>query len=230
MKAVPLTVLPLVDHIAAEAGKPEAQFDARLCALFSAYRHILKAGNRTQFNMVDVAIKQYSEVKACKEALQVTTTTAPVKRMHAVYLAYGAALAHVGVPAVMKGADAAAIDATAEQMALEFATMVQVALAPEVKAPVSAEDKAAKKALKEKEEKAIAKQAAADQAALVQAEAQRLAQASVVTMADMVAIVANAAKSGMLDAEQLALLDGALDAVAANIQLVPVEEPAPVHA
>lgn len=227
----------LADFIRAQAGAPEAIFDATVSAIYSAYYHVLKSGNKTQFNLVEVAAKQYSDVKACKEALNSKTLTAGVKRFNAVYLAYGAALAVVGVPGVMKEAtmqDGSPIagekathadwDRAAGQLALEFATMVTVALTPETKTGKTEEEKASAKAEKEATAKAEEKAAAKALADTIKAEAEKIANASVVTLADMVRIVANAIKTGLLEKADLTALDQALDSVAANVEFVPVGE------
>lgn len=230
MKTVFASHVMIADFIRADAGVQEAVFESRLSALYTAYYHVLKSGNKTQWNIVDAAVRQFADIKACKEALQVTTSNNAVKRMHAVYLAYGAALAHVGVPTVMKGADHDAIDGAAATMATEFATMVQVALTPEAKAVPTEADKEAKKAAKAKAES----EAKAATEAAIRTEAEKLANANVVTLADMVRIVANALQSGMLDDDAVAVLADASEAYNDTVQAAELRAllavPADTHA
>lgn len=214
-----------VDHIRAESGDAQAQFDNRTAVIYTAAFHLMKSGNKTQFNLVQSAIGAHATEKACRAEGQKTANAAS-RHAFAVYQAYGAALAQCGVPAFMPKAEHATIDDAAAVYATEFVSVVTLALMPAPKAEVSEADKAAKAEAK------VAKEAEAKAAtdAAIKAEAEKLANASVVTLADMVRIVANAASTGMLDAEALALLDGALDAVAANISYVPAGEAAPVQA
>lgn len=230
MKPVFATNLLLSDIVRAEAGAPEAQLDNRTAVLYSAAYHIMKSGNKTQFNLLTTACTTYADVKACKAALETSTINAAVKRMHSVYLAYGAALAAFPAPAMMKGADHAAIDDAAAVYATQFATLVQVALTPEAKQVKTAEEKAAAKALKEKEQAAAAAQAAAEQQAVIDAKVADIAAANALTMADMVQAVANAVRMGMATNDQLATLNDALDAVAANVAYIPVTEEHAIHA
>lgn len=220
----------LSDIVRAEAGSPEAVLDNRMAAVYTAAYHVLKSGNKTQFNLLTAACATYADIKACKEALATTTTSAPVKRMHAVYLAYGAALSACGVPSLMKGAEHDAIDDAAACYATEFATLVTVALTPEAKVVKSAEEKAAAKA--EKEAKAQAAQAEADAAeqAAIDAKVAEIAVANALTMADMVQAVINAITLGMATPDQLTAISDALDAVAVDIAYVPVTEEVAVHA
>lgn len=231
-KPVFASSLMLADFIRAESGSPEAVLESRLSALYTAAYHVMKAGNKTQWNMVQTACATYADIKACKSALQATTATAPVKRMHAVYLAYGAAIAACGVPAMIKGATHEQLDDAAALYATEFATLVAVALTPEVKAVKTAEEKAAIKAEKEIAAKQAADQAAAEEQAAIDAKVAEIAAASALTMADMVATVINAVKLGLASTDQLQALSDALDSVAADIVLVPVAQAAetPAHA
>lgn len=217
----------LSDFIRAEAAVPEAVVEQRLAAVYTAAYHVIKSGNKTQWNTIAAACTQYANTKACKEALGVTSVNAAVKRMHTVYLAYGAALTACGVPSLMKGATHEQMDDAAAMYATEFASLVTVALTPEVKAVKTAEEKAAAKALKEKEQAAAQAQAEAEQQAAIDAKVADIAAASALTMADMVQAVVNAIRMGMATPDQLETLNAALDDVAANVVLVNVQADAP---
>lgn len=227
MKATFVKNLMLADHIRADAGIAEAVGERRLSAVYTAAYHIHKSGNKTQWNIVAAAVAQYADIKAVKEALDTSRITPAVRRMHDVYAAYGAAIAHCGTPSLMKDATPEAMDEAAQLYATEFVSIVAGALAPVAPVVKSEADKAAAKAEKEAKAKAAEKA----QADAIKAKAQELAQSNVPTLADMVRTVANAIKQGMLDADALALIDGALDAVAVTTTMVTVDvAPEPAHA
>lgn len=221
VKPVFAAVLMLSDAIRAEAGVGEAVFESRLSALYSAYYHVLKSNNKTQFNLVADACKRFAAPKECAAELGIkSVAAAAVKRMNAVYLAYGSALAAVTLPVYSKGRTAAELDALASDCALQVATIVTGALVPAAAPTVEeAEAKKAKAAAAKAEKEAKAK---AEQQAAVDAKVADIAAASALTMADMVQAVANAVRMGLASVEQLETLNDALDAVAANVALVPV--------
>lgn len=229
MKPVFATSIMIADFVKAQAGAPEAQFDVILSAVYTAYYHILKSGNRTQFNLLETACTKYADVKQCKELVGANTVTPAVKRAHAVYMAYGAALAQCGVPSVMKGATHEQMDDAAAILATEFTTSVTIALAPEAKVVKSDDEKAKAKADKEAKQQAEQAQAEAEIAERVKAEAAKLAGAVEITLADMVRIVANAVRSGQLDTGAIQTLDAALDSVASSVTLAIVETEAPAE-
>ncbi|MFA9216816.1 MAG: hypothetical protein ACEQSK_06890 [Sphingomonadaceae bacterium] len=239
MKTVSSLSLSLVDFIKADAGVSEAQFDARVAALDSAYFHILKSGNKTQWNLVESQLALYTTAKSCGVLVGTPDRTTPkAKRAFEVFGAYKQALLAVGIPEVMKapaGITKAQRDAwyadhaapVAQSLAMEFATMVTVTLTPEAKIVPSDEEKAATKAAKELAKQEAAQAAEAEFNATVQAEAAKLAEslagAVQVSMADMVRMVAAAARSGALDTEALAMLDSALDSRAVVTYEMPAD-------
>lgn len=223
MKPVFASNVMIADFVRAQAGSAEAQFDVILSTVYTAYYHILKSGNRTQFNLLETACAQYNDVKQCKELVGASTLTPAVKRAHAVYMAYAAALAECGVPAVMKKAEHEALDDAAALLATQFTTMVTIALAPEAKVVKSDDEKAKAKADKEAKKQAEQEQADAELEERVKAEAAKLAGAAAITLADMVRIVANAVRTGQLDTDAVQMLDAALDSVATSVTLAIVE-------
>lgn len=237
MKPVFAKNLMLADHIRADAGIADAVGEQRISAVYTAAYHVMKSGNKTQWSLVTEAVAQYADIKNVKAALDTPRITPAVRRMHNVYLAYGAALAACPVPSLMKGAEHEAIDEAAAIYAIDFVAIVTGSLdltsrpkTDDEKAQEKAE-RAAKKAEGEAAAKAIYDaQVKAEASRLAEASAE-LAQSNVPTLADMVRTVANAIKQGMLDADALALIDGALDAVAVTTTMVTVDvAPEPAHA
>lgn len=212
MKATFAAAVTLSDFIRAQAGNPEAQFDAIQTQVFNAYVQVLAFNNRTQLTAVADACKQYADVKACKELVNADRITPAVKKAHAVYAAYAGALAAVGIPSMLavdsnlKADKLAAADAPAALLAGEFASLVMVALTPEPKAVKTEEEKAKAKADKEKAEKKAAKEAADALAAQVAAEAAKLAETLPVSLShdDIFALAIDAIKNGMFSKQQLA--------------------------
>jgi uncharacterized protein with gpF-like domain len=220
MKLTHISAVLLSQFVAADAGSVEAQHDARLCAVYTAYRTALKDGNKTQLMLVQAACDKYATPKACLELVGAAKVNAAARRAHATYAAYRLALAQVGIPSLMKGADIDAVEAQAAALAGEFVEVITVALTPETKPEASAEEKAAAKAAKEAEKAKAAKEAEKAHRAEVQAAAQKIAETNALTLDDMARAVINAMRAGALSAELLQELDSALDAVAATV--VPV--------
>ncbi len=163
-------------------------------------------GNATQWDIVAAACAMYSTAKACR----VLTSTpdkasAAATQAHKVYAAYKLAIDACGRPATMPRIDGkantkptitelAAVESEAERIAAVFVGIVTDYLAPVVKAKPSEADVAAKKLAKEQ---ASAAAEAATQAT-IRAEAETLANASMLSLDDMARIVANALAKGML--------------------------------
>lgn len=197
-----LSAALLSDFIRAESGIESAVFDTRYTVAYSAVSHLLSSNNKTQWNMVTTACALYASAKECAVSLAdpvsgkvPAVSASAVKKMNAVYLAYGAAIDSLTLPAFFKGRAASDIDTIASDAALQVATMVTGALQVAPKAPVTEDQKAEK--LKVKTEKEAKAKAEVEQT--IRTEAERMANASVVTLADMVRIVANALTQGMLD-------------------------------
>lgn len=213
--------LSIRDFVKAQAGHAESQFDLVLNAVYTAYYHVFKAGNSTQFGQLADDVKLYASINECKTALATPRVTAEVKRFHAVYLAYGAALESCGSPRLMKKASADELDAAASAVAAEFASIVTVALAPK------ADTKTEKQAAKEKAERK-AKREADKQKEIGDAVAARMgeqAQMRELSADELVTLVCNMVKSGLMTPDQLAMLDSALDSVAANVEHVMTIKP-----
>ena len=210
--------------VAAQAGDASAQSDSVVSAAYTAFYHVLKGNNKTQLQLIETAVSNFKDIKAVKTHMGVTTLTAPVKRFHSVYQAYGSALASVVFPPFIKGRPDAEMADIATCLAVEFASIVTAGLVVEVKAPKTEDEKAAAKIATE----AKKTEAAAALADTIKVEAEKLAQASVVTLADMVAIVANAMANGMLSKAQVAELSAGLP-VGLPVAL-PVGLPVAAHA
>lgn len=224
--------LMLSDFILSEAGNAEMQFESRVAVIYSAYKNIFKSGNRTQLEKVRATVDQYKTEKDARVIVGVKTACAASKRAFGVIVAYRAALDACGIPAVMKNATAEQIDVAATAVAGEFASIVSVALMPEVKAVKTDEEKAAAKAEKEKQAKADARVAEKEFKATVQKEAEKLASFGMPSLADMVKAVTAAIATGALDKSDLEAINSALDSVAANVELIAVDvtEAEPAHA
>jgi hypothetical protein len=238
LKLAPLSAVLLSQFVASDAGSVEAQHDARLCAVYGAYRTALKDGNKTQLMLVEAACAAYATPKACR-----ALTTTPDKhstaasRACAVYGAYKLALDACGIPALLKGATTEQAEQEASILAHRFVDIVTVALTPAQKAVKSDADKAADKAAKEVEQAKAAADAAAEfkvavnQAAAKEAEklavkrAAEIAAANALTTPDMVQAVINAMRAGAVAPDLLALLSDALDEVAVMVETerVPVD-------
>ena len=212
----------LSSFVAAQAGDASAQSDAIVSAAYTAFFHVLKGNNKTQIQLIETAVKNFADIKNVKKHFAVTTLTAPVKRFHAVYQAYGSALEAVVFPPFIKGRPAAEMEDMAACLATEFASNVQAGLFVEAKITKSDEEKAASKAALD------AKKAAAgvEMAETIKAEAEKIAQSSVVTLADMVDIVINAMANGMLSkAQTVALLHAHRDRAPALPVALPIALP-----
>ena len=207
--------------VAAQAGDASAQSDAIVSAAYTAFFHVLKGNNKTQIQLIETAVSTFRDIKAVKSHMGATTLTAPVKRFHAVYQAYGSALANVVFPTFIKGRPDAEMADIADRLAVEFASVVAAGLVVEIKAPKTDEEKVAAKASSEAKKAA----AGAEMAQTIKTEAEKLAQASVVTLADMVAIVANAMANGMLSREQVDALSDSYDLSVAVPVAAPVALP-----
>lgn len=232
MKLTHISAVLLSAFVAADAGALEAQHDARLCAVYTAYRTALKDGNKTQLMLVQAACATYATPKACLPLVGATKVNAAAKRACAIYAAYKLALDHCGIPALMKDATLAEAEARASEIAGEFVGIVTAALMPEVKPVKSEADKAAAKAEKEAAAKAAAKEAEKATKAQAQALAAEIAAANALTTDDVVMTAINAIRMGAVSADLLAQLSEALDAVAVSVEttVVPVAVAEPAHA
>lgn len=193
-----LSNLVLSSFVAADAGSVEAQYDARISALYTAYRNALKDGQKTQLMLVRSACALYSTPKQAR-ALTATPDkdSAAAKRAAITYRAYGAALKHVGVPGKQQGT-IEEIEAQAESMAVQFVDIVMIELTPKPKAvrkeaPINTETFFADA------EAGKAKMLAAD-AAKEAAKAQAKTVPAM-SLDDMALCVANAMKAGLLSSE-----------------------------
>lgn len=184
--------------VAADAGNAEAQHDARLAATYGAYLNALKHGNKTQLMLVQAAVEGIQKTKDVKPLLAEGATASEVKRAFEVYMGYKLALSHCGIPAKMKDATAEQYEEAATTIAGEFVGILTAHLQSCAPVAKSEEEKAAAKAQKEKEKKAAEKAAKKEFADAVNAEVEKLAAAKVVTLADMVAIVADHITAGTL--------------------------------
>ncbi len=202
LKPTTFANLAFASFVAADAGAQEAKHDARLSAVFTAYKNGMnvKGGNASQFDVVAAACATYATAKACR-ALTSTPDRASVQatQAHKVYAAYRLAIDACGRPVTLKEFDgrkatAEDVESEAERIAAVFVGIVTDYLAPVVKvAPTAAELEA----------KAASKKQASDAAeamtqATIQAEATKLANDSVLSLDDMARIVANALSKGML--------------------------------
>lgn len=228
MKLAPLSAVLLSQFVKADAGALDAQYDARLCAVFGAYLCALKDGNKTQLMMVQAAAETYKTPKACRELTATPDRTTPAAtRASKVYQAYGFALAEVGIPSLLKGTDGKKADADtckleAEKCAVVFVDLVTAALMPEVKAPLTQAEKDAIQAEKDKKanqarldanredrEEAMRRKAEIDAAATEKAA--KMASA-VPELADMAKSVEMAIIVGTLDDDAVQALYAAITA------------------
>lgn len=217
LKLAPVSSVLFSQFVKAEAGAVDAQYDARLCAVYGAYLCALKDGNKTQLMMVQAAAETYKTPKACRELTATPDRTTPAAtRASKVYQAYGFALAEVGIPSLLKGADGKKADVDtvklkAEELAVIFVDVVTAALMPEVKAGKTEAEKAADKAAKEakKAEAEKAQQAVIDAAATEKAASMA---AVVPELADMAKSVEMAIMLGTLDDASVESLYAAIQA------------------
>lgn len=228
MKLAPLSAVLFSQFVKADAGSVEAQYDARLCAVYGAYLCALKDGNKTQLMMVQAAAEAYKTPKACRELTATPDRTTPAaSRASKVYQAYGFALQEVGIPALLKGADGKKADTDAakleaEKCAVMFVDLVTAALTPEAKAVKTDAEKEAEKAKKE----AAAKKAEKEAAKARQAEIDAAASVKAATMASAVPELADMAKSVEMAITAGTLADDAVLALYEAILLrLPVELP-----
>lgn len=229
----PLSAVLLSQFVAADAGSVEAQHDARLCAVYGAYRTALKDGNKTQLMLVEAACATYATPKACRALTDVPDRTTPAAtRACKVYGAYKLALDACGIPVLMKGAPVEAVEVEASALAARFVDIVTVALTPAPKAVKSDAEKAAVQAKKDTAAKAAARQFKETVRTEAQALAADIAAKNALTTADMVQSVINAMRAGAVAPDLLAQLSDALDAVAVEVETVrvPVEAEAPAVA
>jgi len=217
----------LSDFIRAESGIESAVFDTRFTVVYAAVFNLLQSNNKTQWNIVTEACKMYSDIKQCVAALadaegnnpatgkKLLASNAGVKKMHSVYCAYQSAIVTLpAFPAFARGRAVADIEAIASDCALQVATLVTGALQVAPKEPVTEAEKAVKaqaKADKEATAKAEVEQT-------IRTEAEKLANASVITLADMVRIVANALTQGMIDDDSYDVLAVACSDYTAQVE------------
>ncbi len=221
--------LSLTDFVRADAGNSEAQHDARVATLYTAYRAAFSAGQKTPLLNLKAQCELYSTPAKCRPLFDAEKTTAACTKAARVYGAYKTAIDAVGIPGKVVNTPvgvtvADAVDSMAATAAGEFVAIVTAALAPApVDAAAQAKAKADRAAKVAADKEAIVKAGAALRqqaidAALSEARAKDAAIAP--TLADMVRIVANAVTTGMLDADALALLDHALDTQAITVEYV----------
>ncbi len=221
----------LSDFIRAESGDASAVFETRVQVAQSAVFHLLTSNNKTQWNMVTAACQMYADPKACAAALNEagvnpatgkawTTASAQVKKMHAVYAAYGAAIDSLELPSFVKGRPVAEIESIASDAALQVATLVTGALTVSPKEPLTDEAKAAKE--KAKADK-VAKAKAEQDALIAEQVAATVGGLSEVTLDDLVATIIRAVKTGMVDTGQLMDLYDAVTSVIDNdVEMAPL--------
>lgn len=197
----------LSDIVRMIAGHAEARNDVIVGAVFSAYFQALKHGNKAQLqgraSSLYEQAKMYSTAKACKEA-----GFAQPQKAAVLYAAHLSALDVVGIPEkatiaqlVDGDGNATTVEVMAEGMALAYMDVVQAYIADD--AAIKAEKRAASKA-------AQAKAAPSPEAAKAVGEALGAAKADqqansvpvlTMTMAEMVAAVTAALRTGTLDAD-----------------------------
>lgn len=232
MKATLTRNVAMSDLFRAIAGAPEATFDLISCTVFSAAYSIMQAGNKTQFDKLAADAKLYGgdtgDVnKAIKAALGVDKMTVACKHFRKVYFSVATALDQLGAPAMLKDlpADKASVLTPAAQDYADQFTSIFVATwtMPE---RTEAERAAAKEASAVTRAAKVAEKAKAHAAEVSEAAA-KLAQAKVVTPADMARIVAAILAAGELDDDtETALIEAAQTREIARLISAPASAPA----
>lgn len=200
-KLAALSSVLFSQFVSADAGNIEAQHDARLCAAYGAYFNALRHGNKTQLMLVQNTVEAIKTAKDVKPLLDASARPAEVKRAFNTYMGYKMALAHCGIPSKLKDATPEQCEAAASATAGEFVGVLTAHLQACAPVAKTEDEKAAAKAQKEKEKKAAEKAAKKEFADAVNAEVEKLAAAKVVTLADMVAMVADHIIAGTLPVE-----------------------------
>jgi hypothetical protein len=218
MKAVQSRNIAMSDFFRAFAGAPESQFDMIACTVYSAAYSLMQAGNKTQFNKLIEDAKMYGSdstetTKRIKELLGVKTVNATVKHFRKTYFALQITLDHMGVPSDMqkelpadKAARHAVLDPLADAYATEFAShFVATVSMPEKTEAERTEAAAAAKVKREAKAKAQAKELQQT----IKTEAEKLAGAREVSLSEMARIIADAMRTGALDADTERMVIGA---------------------
>jgi len=209
MKATFNRNIALTDLFRALAGAPEATFDMIANTVYTAAYTIMQAGNKTQFAKLEQDAKMYGGdtsdcTKAVKAALGVDKVNAACKHFRKVYFSVATALEQMPAPALVKdlpqgkAEQNAILDPLAQDYADQFtAIFINTLTMPEKTAAEQEAAKTARAATKAQKDKA--KEKALKET--IKAEAEKLAGAREVSLADMARMVANALRSGQLDAD-----------------------------
>lgn len=212
------TKIDFAQFVAADAGNHEAQFEQRMAAVFTVYFNAYAHGQKTQFQLVQSACENHKDLKALYKAIPKGDTAArkAAKQAYQVYSGYAAALADASeafpAPAKQKNLSTAECTALAEEVAARFVQVLTAHLSSFEKAAPTEEEKAQAQAKKAKDAKAKAKaEKEAREQEINDAVAKRIGALQPLTLADMVQAVADAARAGILTADQCAMLDAALD-------------------
>lgn len=217
MKAALNINTAMTDVFRAFAGDSAAQADMLANTVYTAAYHVMLANNKTQFNQLLADAKLYGaddSLKAIKESLGVKNVNATVKHFQRTYAALAIALDACGVPSMVadvpqgksepiRAQQFAILDAPAQDYAAEFTSVFFFNLtAPaqtEAEKETAKKERAVKKAAKEKAAKKEFEQT-------IKTEAEKLADARIVTIQDMVAIVADALRMGQLSSDLEAMI------------------------
>lgn len=228
-----LASFSVANLVAAQAGNTAVANDMMRAAVFNAFKLAYKDGNKNQLigragSLYEQA-KLYADMGAAKDA-----GFAKPKVAARLYQAHLSALALFGIPAVdgapsigkLADVDAAGIDAAANDAAERY--LAQVAA---YQADAAAADAAKREARKDAKAKA-------DGAGVTEGEGTADVPASAVTaesvetitmdVSALVATLADAIQSGMLDDDQIAIVRNALAINAANAALAIAAASAPV--